>query len=279
MDEFERVLTEHDGSVAEELEFDTTASDLDQAVATFISRLKGAGITSVVLFTDPGMMSLVMRAGTAQAYFPEWIITGWGYTDWDGFGRSGDAEQMKHAFGVAQLWPELDSTRPAEDAFNWYWGEDQGTTWGAGIALAWVYLALHYAGPNLTAQNLEQGLFSVPAAGGFVDDLPVAAVGYGKTVGLPYDQYASFGADRTLIWWDPANTEPSGADSLFPGKPGQYVNLYNGRRFGLDGFPKDPKFFDQAASVATLALEDQYKNGEVPRVSPCQGCPSEGGAA
>ena len=93
----ERVLTDAGGAVAEELEFDTTAGDLDQAVGTFINRLKAAGITSVVLFTDPGMMSLVMRAATTQDYFPEWVITGWGYTDWDGFGRSGDAEQMKHA--------------------------------------------------------------------------------------------------------------------------------------------------------------------------------------
>ena len=49
----------------------------------------------------------------------------------------------------------------------------------------------------------------MPVSGGYVDDLPLAAVGYGRTVGLPYDQYASFGADRTFIGGIPATPAAS----------------------------------------------------------------------
>jgi len=47
----------------------------------------------------------MLKAATRQQYSPEWIITGFGYTDFDPFGRGFDQEQMKHAFGIGSLSP------------------------------------------------------------------------------------------------------------------------------------------------------------------------------
>ena len=54
--------------------------------------------------------------------------------------------------------------------------------------------------------------------------------------------------------------------------------LDGGKRYAYGEFPtKEPKFFDPAASVASIPLSSRYATGVVPATSPCTGCPSNGG--
>ena len=69
-----------------------------------------------------------------------------------------------------------------------------------------LYQSVHYAGPTLTAANLEKGLFSAPAFGGAADGTTVWRNGFGKTVDMPYDENAWSGSDNALIWWNPEGT-------------------------------------------------------------------------
>jgi hypothetical protein len=104
-----------------------------------------------------------MSAATQQDYRPEWIYTGFGFQDWDGYGRGNDAEQMQHAFGLGVL-PPLTSGDPALTPFDWYWGPNQGVFGVPGLLwMNFAYSAIHYAGPTLTAETMRDGLFSVPA--------------------------------------------------------------------------------------------------------------------
>ena len=132
--------------------------------------------------------------------------------------------------------------------------------------------ALHYAGPTLTAQNMKKGLFAAPAARR--SGSPTGLSGYGKTVGLPYDEYSLFGSDRALIWWDADQEGPTQATNS-EGK-GVFQFLNDGDNVGYNDFTKTtPKFFDPKASVFELNAADNYPGGVLPDAPTVHGVPLE----
>jgi len=134
---------------------------------------------------------------------------------------------------------------------------------------------LHYAGPTLTAANVQKGLFAKPAME--IRGSPNGLVGQGKTVGLPYDEYSGFGSDRALIWWDGNQEGPVQATNT-EGK-GVFEFLNEGKNVGYAGFTKtEPKFFDKSASVFQLEATDLFPGGVLPQPTPCRDCPVNGGS-
>ena len=263
------------------LEYDETdPALLDQQAPTVVTRLKSDGVTSVVLFADGRMMSSLMKAATAQDYRPEWILTGFGFHDFDGFGRAADQSQMAHAFGAGILPPSYEGTPAPGPAgvFPWYWGTSQGNTSSTlGLTVQNAYVTMHYAGPKLTAANAQKGLFAAPATGGAAEGTTYFQSGFGRTVGLPYDEHASIGTDRNLAWWNPDLTGPSNAAATLVGK-GKLMYLDGAKRFRYAEFPtKEPKFFDESASVGSVPVSSAYVGNVAPTANPCVGCPSTGG--
>jgi hypothetical protein len=278
---FEELLAENGGSgLVDRVEYDNTDPNKFQELApTMVSKLKAAGATTIVLFAEPAMVRSVMSAATSQDYHPEWIITGYLFQDFDGFGRSNDAEQMKHAFGTGVLPPAYEGSVSSTGAFQWYWGTAQGN-YAAGLSggVGFVYQAIHYAGPTLTAANVRKGLFAVPSTGGASEGTTNFQQGFGRTVGTPYDEYALLGTDRNLAWWNAEITGGANAVSSLVGK-GKFMYLDGGKRFAYNEFPtKQPKFFDDTKSVAEIARESNFADGVVPPTMPCAGCPSGGTA-
>ena len=276
---FEAELKKHGGTpLADKVEYDSTdQTKFQEAAPTLISRLKSAGATSIVLFADPNMVRALMVAATSQDYSPEWIITGYLFHDYDGFGRTNDTEQMKHAFGVGVLPPVYEGSVSSTGAFQWYWGTGQGnagTSYSGGVGF--IYQALHYAGPNLTAQNVKKGLFAVPSTGGASDGTTNFQAGFGRTVGVPYDEYALLGTDRNLAWWNADLTGGANAVATAVGT-GKFMYLDGAKRYGYAQFPKQqPKYFDESASVAEIPRSSSFADGVVPPDNPCTGCPSSG---
>ncbi len=225
-----------------------------EVARTLVAKLQSSGVTSVVLFSNNVATAALTKAATDNRYYPEWIVTGFQFQDFDGFARTYDQEQFAHAFGLGVLNPRPveDPNTPAPlDSFNWYWGESQGTF--APTTVGWmtfIYNAIQYAGPKLTAENVQKGLFSEPASGGASDGTVSFQSGYGRTVGLPYDEYLGLGTDVEMIWWNPdLETQGTNAVANFPGK-GRFMYLGDGRRYSLGQFPaKEPKFFDESVSI------------------------------
>jgi hypothetical protein len=244
-----------------------------------IGRLKAAGVTSVVLFAPPELVTTLTQAATSQEFSPEWIFTGRGYHDFDGFARGYDQEQMRHAFGVGTLFPYREGDAPPAyiDLFNWYWGTGQGTTWPiAAGTLTFIYNALHYAGPTLTPQNVKKGLFAAPASGGPAEGTTYFQLGFGKQVGMPYDEYAQSGADRTMMWWDADEVGP-GNQIGTPGT-GKFMYLDGAERIRYEDLPEaEPKYFDASVSVGLIPTASRFPGGVIPEAAPCTGCPSAGG--
>jgi hypothetical protein len=275
---FQKFLGQDGGKLVDKVSFDPEAAQTGTTdFTTPVTRLKQAGVTSVILFAAYGSVTNIMEAANAQDYHPEWIFTAHGYQEWDGFARGYDQEQMAHAFGLSSLGPAIIDSPTGLAPFQWYWGTSQGNTNSTALApFAFTYQVMHYAGPTLTANNLKKGLFAAPSQE--TVGASIGLSGFGKTVGTPYDEYAAFGSDRALVWWSSDTTGPAQATNTV-GK-GLFMYLNEGESLALDQITKQtPKFFDEGASVSQRNAADLYPGNVVPTTVPCKGCPSSGGSA
>lgn len=275
IDLFNKVVTQWGGTAPKvELSYDTTdSSQYEEAARTMIAKMKTSGVNNVVLFAESAMVTALTKAATGNEFSPEWTVTGYQFHDFDGFGRGADQTQWAHAFGVGTLMPLVTGTQATLGAFPWYWGTKQGTTnptvngW-----TAFIYGAIHYAGPTLTPQNVQKGLFAVPAAGGAAQGRVTFQSGYGRSVALPYDEYSALGTDKALIWWDPTAHGGANAVATIVGD-GKFSYINGGKRVRYGQLPtKLPPYFDRSKSVTEVSPE--IAGAGVGAQRPCAGCPS-----
>jgi hypothetical protein len=284
IDYFTDTLAKYDGKIAPgaTITYRGTTSTLgDPTIAqeqapVAITKLKTAGVTTVVLLADSAMVNALTTQATAQDYRPEWVYSGTQNIDLPLLARGyADQEQWSHAFGLSNV-PPGSPTAPTTlpNVIQWYFGPGQGT-FGISYtnAIGWLVSAIMYAGPKLTPQNLKQGFFAIPAAGGSASTDPTLAnrtprSGYGRTNGLPYEEFMRGNKDFTASWWDPDTDGPPILG--FPGGKGTLWYLDDAKRFYASHWPtKKLEFFDKSKAIyqfdAPLAP---------PEVVPCEGCPS-----
>jgi hypothetical protein len=285
---FEKVLGQYKGKIDITSDYPGNGGTLgDPAVAqesapTIVSRMKDAGVTTVVLYTDRAMNDALMNQADQQGWHPEWFFTGSGYSDLPVLAASLPEDQSQHAFGISLIGPyfatppDLVNSYPPKGANNWFFGLGIGSVSGVVPAgPTWLLAGIHYAGPDLTVKNFAQGLFAAPPVGGNPKNPLAILSGYGRTTGLPYDAYSPGPADFAPFFMDPFTT------SISPGtgSPADHTSWYpnDARRYHAGQWPKDIKWFDKADSIAE---RHTYPAG-VPQpqaAPPCnQGkCPSSG---
>lgn len=241
---------------------------LNAQAQAIIGRLKRDGVTTVVFMGDPLMPRLLTQQATKQDYHPEWVFTGTVYTDTSVVARLYDQDQMAHAFGAstspARTVPELSE---AWSLYTWWFGTEPTAPrtmlfWGPVVQQ--LFLGIHMAGPNLSAETFAGGLFNYPPTGGtdladrdslslFLDGYlqgdTTPAISFGpREDGTAVDYVAV--DDFTSTWWDPDAVGPDEAGEEGSGL-WQYVGF--GLRLPLDGptLPgdiTDDVFFDTMAS-------------------------------
>ncbi len=247
IDLFNDVVKQWGGTAPKvELSYDPSdSSKYEEAARTMIARMKSSGVNNVVLFAESAMVTALTKSATGNEFSPEWTVTGFQFQDFDGFARGADQTQFAHVFGVGTLSPLVTGTQATLGAFPWYWGTKQGTTnptvngW-----TSFIYGAIHYAGPRLTAKNVQKGLFAVPAAGGAAQGRVTFQSGYGRSVALPYDEYSALGTDKALIWWDPTARGGANAVATIVGD-GKFRYINDGKRVRYGQMPaKEPPYFD-----------------------------------
>jgi hypothetical protein len=251
----------------------------EEAAPTLVAKLKDTGVTSVlVLPADYQMTAALTNAATKNDYHPEWIVMGTGYADIGALARTFDQDQWRHAFGVSGLYMPVKglTAGPSDLAFQWYWGPNAGAYSQAVVTnLEQLYAGIHMAGPKLTPENFKAGMFSRPPVGGAAEDqITSTARLYGKHAKLPYDEYLT-GGDVALVWWDPDTVGPSVAVNV-PDSKGVYQYMNDGKRFLRGQIPSKAAFFENAGSINVVT--DVPPNDVQPDY-PCDGCPSNGGAA
>jgi hypothetical protein len=246
---------------------------------TVVTKMKNAGVTTVVLLADSAMIRAMMTAATSQDWFPEWFATGATFQEAYAFTRSYPPDQAAHYFGISSLSPAYPGAREAAnstaqtDVQQWYWGTGVGTvtnmrTW------YWLVQGIHSAGPNLTPKTFTQGWFSVPASGGAAENFKYGTMfAYGKNAGLPYNEYALAGLDYAPFWYDPTTTGPGNVAGIV-GKGVEYY-LDGSQRYQGGGWPKKPfTFFKTKGAVVFF---DAPPDPVPVYIGDCTQCPSGGG--
>ena len=211
-------LEERGGSFAHRINYTLDFQRLSQEAAGMVAQLKDRGVTTVVCLCDPVLPLFLTTQATQQEYHPEWVITGTALTDVDLLGQIYDPEQWRHAFGISFLSDVYQGVRA--ESYRAY--KAVRTDEPAFIhdvlyyPLLMLFLGLHGAGPNLTPQTFEQGLFSYPPTSGET----------GRWSFSPGDRTAT--DDAREVYWDPTATSP------FNGAPGRWVTTLEGNRFVTD---------------------------------------------
>ena len=247
---------------------------------TLVAKLKDEGVTTVLLFTTFPMNQAVLKAADQLEYHPEWVFSGMGAQDIEITARilnGTNPEQMKHVFGLGDLPLYIAGVDdPQRIWFNWYWGGNQGIYSAATFGtLHQLNGAVSFAGPKLTPQTFQQGMFSMPLRGGAASkQLQSFMTGLGPTPGMPYKVYSQVGLDYAIMWWNPA---ASGKGKiLFDEGQGRFAYVDGAKRyaFGVKGAEwkkGEPKLFDTSNSISqfdALPVSDKVDD------FPCKGCPS-----
>ena len=211
-----------------------TPSDISiaqQTAQTAMQRLHDDGVTTVVFMSDPIGPRFFTNSATAQGWYPEHLLFGGGLIDYDVLGRLYETSQWRNAFGPGHLaepipFNQSDAARAAADVGV------TGLYAGANLLFAYMHLAVlqvQMAGPNLNPTNVEKGVLSLPAGGGWERTHNPAAV----LVKFGPGDYTAI-QDSRDAWWDP------GLTSKIDGGTGGYRAREGGRRWEIGTWDSSP---------------------------------------
>jgi hypothetical protein len=284
---FKEQLAKYNLGVAVALPYDYLGSLGDPAISqqqapTIIGRLKSAGVTTVVAFTDVFMTQSLTQQATSNQFSPEWINTGFAAQDYALLARTYDQAQWAHAFGLTPLTQAAPrgGPTPYQRFFQWYWG-DKSDNWFGRVFIGWFWLAtgVHMAGPNLTPLTFRDGLFAYPPSGGSACDCrDTVQYSWGRKAGFPYDDYVAWD-DFQMIWWSATDSGPGNADPAVQDAPegfevsgpGNWWYVHDARHFAPGKIPDgEPPMFSKTNAHITVPPN---ANDRVPTY-PCEGCPS-----
>lgn len=253
---FEEQLAEHDVELAASITFMADSSNREEDAQAIITRLKEAGVTSVIIATDPFMPQNLTSQATAQDYWPEWIVVGAAATDNSDLARLYDQDQWANAFGLSYLLPPIDPayTQQEGNLVSWHLGEEL-SNYPDIFDWARFFNGVHLAGPELTPETFRDGMFSFEPAWGYRTQ-------YGTSYGEVLWQWPDYLAadDVTLLWWDADEPDPR-TDA---GDVGMYRYLDEGKRYlpGEVGESTTP-FFEPEGTV--VVFDERPEEDRPPR--------------
>ena len=216
-------------------------NDGDTQAATIMAKMKSEKITTVICYCIPQQTELTVpkmqNAATSIGYFPEWYWDHATAMDRALWQRNYGSPQHK-GFGVSYLWrlPAFTQTY----AYQAYLRQEPGTQPNLRFnfeiyhVMLNLFEAIQAAGPNLTPDNVERGMFTFHYLNKSNPWIPTGS--YGSRGPSPY----TFIDTGMGWWWDPAGTPPGG-------KPGEGCVrvMYEGRRFSEGEWPEgDEDMFD-----------------------------------
>jgi hypothetical protein len=271
-DEFARRLEEDYGETIAARStylFDPAAGQ--QIATTVISRMKDAGVTTIILSVDPLLPANITREATAQGYFPEWVLGPSVLADTTIFGRQFDQQQWSNMVGISL--PTARASREATDsyrAYEWYYGSPPPVNTQAVLYPGAFRLltGIHLAGPNLTPETFRRGMFRfVPQGSG----ITYSHESWGEELWGRADYNST--DDAGAIWWD---AEATGEDETGNEGTGMLRYVLGGKRYLPGEWPEDPlPFFDAAQSVTVY--DERPEEDAVPEYPPPPGSPAAGG--
>jgi hypothetical protein len=224
-----RVIEDAGNRMDERLDYVLDLTQTATQAPGMVARLKSSRITSVAFAGDPLMLLSLAQEANAQNYHPEWLVIGVGFVDLDLVGQmiqNAAPGQWDRAFGGSPL-----ASQPGygtSDAYRAYKSvrDDEPSLLVDVIYHQILPLALgvQMAGPDLTPETFETGMFAYPGGAGMAGTWDWSPRHYTPVI------------DLREIWWDPDRPSP------FNGAPGTYAD--NGQRYRIGDLPEgDPEVF------------------------------------
>jgi hypothetical protein len=232
VERYEQKMKEAGFSFATSLRYKLDINSMPNQAANIVAQMKDAGVTTVVCACDPVMLALGMAPkANEQDWEPEWMTAGLAFVDQDIVSQLIDDRQWQHSFGIAfnaESEPQGGSFPYA--AFKQMRPDDEPAFGVEELYYQMYILALgvQLAGPNLTADSFEAGLFSYPGRSG-----PRGFWSFSPTDYTTVDDFRE-------IWWDPKRISPQN------NKEGAWVQVNGGARHTYQHMPSGPApFFKQ----------------------------------
>jgi hypothetical protein len=208
-------------TLTKEIKYALDFNKLQQETPNMAAQLKQAGVTTLLLVTDPLLPFFLTGAATQQDFWPEWFVTGTIGTDIDLAGQFYDQDQWQNAYGQSYL-TALGQGKAAE-AYRAYktMRQDEPTTTAdlTYQSLLMLFIGLQQAGPNLTPQAFQNGMYAYGPHKG-----PLGQWSFGPNDYTPTD-------DAREVYYDPK------AISTFNSKPGRWIVLNGGKRYRGASWP------------------------------------------
>lgn len=248
---FKASLAENDIELATDVEFTLDLARAQENARTNISKLKSAGVTTVIYYGDPLTPQSITREATAQDYHPEWILGPNVLMDTTLFARQLDVEQWKNGFGMTFTGARGErSTNGAFQIHEWAYGEPPPND-NANVFepyLRTIFTGVHLAGPELTPESFRDGLYRYPVSGGGPTEVQTSRGDHGVWEGE--DRGGS--DDVAIIWFD---TEAEGEDEVGNQDVGMYRYAKGGERYTIGNLPESAEeagLFDVESSVTVF---------------------------
>lgn len=252
-DTFIEMLGDQGVEIAERVSYELDPGRLPEQATSTISKMKAAGVTSVIIQADPVAPANFTQEATAQEYFPEWVVVGGTLVDTTVFGRVFDQQQWAHAFGITAgavaTAPELD---PGFALYEWFTGEEPPAAETAPILYptpSLFFAILQAAGPNLTPETFRDGLFSGEPTRDAITAPSLSWGDHGLWPGAKVATDWSGVDDATEWWWD---AEATGPDELQRDGKGMIRFVDGGRRYLPGAWDDTDKLFEEEGSVIIL---------------------------
>ena len=254
--------------LAEVVAYQLDPATLQQQASQVITKLKAAGVTTVVFSGDPVAPRDFTNEATAQEYFPEWVVAASTLVDVTAFARTYNQEQWKHAFGVTQLATRGDPTKSGSYAnYEWFTGNPPPADDTIGVISpnpALLFAVIQGVGPNLSPETFRDSLFEFEGTKAAISQPYLTYGDKGYWGGVADYQGVD---DATVFWWDPVATGP---DEIRKEGTGMYQYVDGGKRYLPGEWPSEDKLFNPEGAVAIYTTPPKgEERGDYP--SPAKG--------
>jgi hypothetical protein len=198
---------------------------MSNQATNLIAQMQSSGVTTILCGCDPIIPVFLSGAANRQGYYPEFVIVGTALTDTDIVGQLWNQEFAKHAFGVSSLTEPLPANQSIGYAAYKAVRQDE-PAFSVDLIyyqMAQMAIGLQMAGPNLTPESFEAGMFTYPPKLGPAGQWGFAAHDY------------TTADDVREIYWDP------NAISKYNQKNGAFVETDH-KRYTFGNIPAgDPQ--------------------------------------
>ena len=184
-------------SLARRVSYAINVAQFEGQATNITAQLRASGVTTVLCYCDPLIPIFLSQSADQQQYRPEWYEPYYR----DPQGRLESQQQWAHALSYGGT----SYARPTSEAYRVFKlaqpnGEPKSADQYFDInytTVLYIFNALQAAGPNLTPETLQRGIFSLPTS------LPgdYGTWGYGPGAFSP-------GIDAQIGYWNPNATSP-----------------------------------------------------------------------